>query len=175
MREWRSALPPEHRLKAAEAVAERLVELLDDVELVASFAAHADELDLAAFHRRWLADGKRLGFPRVTNPGEMEFHEVETLDALTPGAFGILEPPPHAAVSPSAFHAILVPGLAFDAAGNRLGFGGGFYDRALASAPEVLTIGVAYDAQLVTALPIERWDVPVRLLVTELRAVRTDA
>ena len=90
---------------------------------------------------------------------------------LRPGRYGVLEPPAQAAViRPEEGDLVLVPGVAFDRAGNRLGRGQGFYDRAFpASAPRPpLLIGVAYQIQLVDAVPHAETDRRVDAVVTEL-------
>ena len=94
--------------------------------------------------------------------------------ALVAGAYGILAPPPDAPpVVPDAFDLILVPGVAFDAEGRRLGRGGGHYDRVLASLPPRATsVGIGYDFQLVASVPCEEHDVPVDMVITEGRTYR---
>lgn len=74
-------------------------------------------------------------------------------------------------ISPVAFDAIIVPGIAFDESGNRLGQGGGWYDRVLAEAPHALKIGVAFECQMAPQLPRESHDVEMDLIVTEKRCV----
>jgi 5-formyltetrahydrofolate cyclo-ligase len=93
---------------------------------------------------------------------------------LAPGYCGILEPAADAApASPDEFDVILVPGIAFDQSCCRLGHGGGFYDRLLPQlAPGALTIGIAFDEQVVDSLPREEHDVPVDVLVTPTRVLR---
>ena len=81
------------------------------------------------------------------------------------GPFGIMQPPPdNEMVSPDV---ILMPLLAFDAAGNRLGQGGGHYDRALAALPGAIRIGVAWSVQQIDAVPADSWDIPMHAVVTE--------
>lgn len=87
-------------------------------------------------------------------------------DALTPNAYGIAEPPATAEkVVPAA---VLVPLLAFDASGHRLGYGGGYYDRTFEALARVLIIGVAYSGQEMPALPREPHDHRLDKIVTEL-------
>ncbi len=96
------------------------------------------------------------------------------LTALTSGAFGIWEPVPIPSrlVSPDAFDLILVPGLAFDLAGGRLGRGAGFYDRFLATLPQkTRLVGVALDEQIVEKTPRDAFDLPVDALATPSRLV----
>lgn len=105
-------------------------------------------------------DGKRVCFPRVEGE-ELTIHHVESWQGLAPGAFGIDEPDPWAEQVP--LHEIgvaVVPGLAWTREGNRLGQGGGFYDRLLPRL-ECASFGVGFDVQMVDDLPIEDHDVPV--------------
>ncbi len=109
--------------------------------------------------------GVHLVFPRVDGE-ELRFHRWDG-SPLVPGPFGIREPSATLpVVSPSELDVILVPGVAFDRAGNRLGYGGGYYDRVLAQ-PRGLAIGVAWSFQIVDALPVDPWDQPVDAILTE--------
>ena len=84
-----------------------------------------------------------------------------------PGPYGIREPAATLpVVAPRDLDVMLVPGVAFDPRGNRLGYGGGYYDRVLAARP-CLTIGIAWTFQVVDAVPMEPWDQPVDALLTE--------
>ncbi len=144
--------------------------------------------------RAW-AEGKTLCLPRCRPdaPGEMDMVECPGPEALQKGAFGIMEPDVGqcASARPGA-DLFIIPGVAFDARGYRLGFGGGYYDRflaqaiknagpgtgpALRAAPDApdaakprkapVIVGLAYSWQLVPALPREPWDIPVHALCTE--------
>ncbi len=96
------------------------------------------------------------------------------LTALTSGAFGIWEPEPASCrlVAPDAFDLVLVPGLAFDLNGGRLGRGAGFYDRFLATLPsKTRLVGVALDEQIIDQAPRDAFDLPVDALATPSRLV----
>ena len=89
-------------------------------------------------------------------------------EPLSPGAFGVLEPPEGPPLPPERLDAVLVPALAYDRRGFRLGHGKGYYDRFLARlSPQTLTIGWIPSALLLDDLPTDPWDQPVKLLVTE--------
>ncbi len=127
--------------------------------LVAGYSACGDEIGLSGFARALL-------YPRVTRDAPLTFHDCTTA-SLVPGALGIPEP---AAESPSAIPGIiLVPLIAVDTRGNRLGQGGGFYDRTLAllrATHAVVAVGVAWDMQRVPAMPADAWDAPLDALAT---------
>ena len=106
---------------------------------------------------RLAAMGKTVLLPSVQAPGEMVFKPYAGDEALSKGAFGIYEPDSGIADCAAADVAI-VPGVAFDKAGNRLGRGGGYYDRALAGLP-VYKIGVCFPFQLLDRVPSEAHDV----------------
>jgi len=114
-----------------------------------------------------LADAERL-LPRVQGR-RLEWARVDAWDDLVPGPFGIAAPPPDApARILRAGDVVLVPGLAFDARGWRLGRGGGFYDRAFPpDVPGPLLVGVAYAFQLLDAVPHDSRDRRVDAIVTE--------
>jgi len=118
-------------------------------------------------------DGKRVVYPRVCGE-QLEFCPVTDEAELVCGAFGICEP--QSAPLPLAeVDLLVVPGVAFDLGGHRLGFGKGYYDRTLADAPARLArVGFAYEFQVITQLPIAEHDCRLTTLVTEHRTLRFD-
>lgn len=123
--------------------------------------------------------GKRVIVPIVEAGRKLAFSELRDFDSeLAPGAFGILEPKPSSRrlVPVHKSDIIIVPGVAFDLRGNRLGQGGGYYDRLLGELasikPSPPFVGLAYEMQVVEKLPNVAHDVPINILVTELRALR---
>ena len=126
---------------------------------VAVYLASEEEIDLKDFIASALSSGCALAAPRW-NGGEYELVRLRDPDRLETGPHGISEPPAGPVVRPQEVRAWLVPGLAFTADGRRLGYGGGWYDRLLADAPDgVPKIGVAYDFQIVDSLPVEEHDI----------------
>lgn len=117
---------------------------------------------------------KKVYVPRVREK-EMEFHEIKDIKECTPGSFGILEPPEDAPVfvfneeMKKEDTLMILPGLAFDARGGRLGYGGGFYDRYLAKHPNCIKMGIAYDFQVVGEVVKDEHDIPVDILITDQR------
>lgn len=108
---------------------------------------------------------------RQDDPGQMDLACPTCMDDLAEGAFAIMEPnaekcPP---VKDSSPNIALVPGVGFDRKGNRLGFGGGYYDRLLGTdnMKDTLIVGVAYDFQLIDSIPTQPWDKPVDVVCTE--------
>ena len=108
---------------------------------------------------------------RPDRPGEMDLACAACEDELVPGPFSIMEPdavkcPPVNECRPDI---ALIPGVGFDRRGNRIGFGGGYYDRLLAteSMRNTLIVGVAYEFQLIDHIPTQPWDKPVHVVCTE--------
>jgi len=169
------------RQRAARAAAERLLELpeLADVTArrgcLAGFVAVRAELDPAAALNEARQRGARIAYPRVADDRtpRLRFHLAGEGD-LVPGRFGIPEPSPALPeVAAGDIDLMLVPGLAFDADGHRLGTGGGYYDEWLEQAgparPHV--VGFAYDFQVVGACPTEPRDQTVDRVVTDARVL----
>jgi len=170
----RRAIDPETRRSASEAVAARALALprLAAARSVLVFSAMPEELDPASIAAALRDTGVRTAYPRVDAPGRLTLHWSDGGD-LERGPLGILEP---AAASPEAdpreIEAVLVPGAAFDDSCCRLGLGGGYYDRLLAGLrPGTVTIGLAFDAQVVDSVPAEAHDVVLDYVVTPTRTL----
>ena len=110
------------------------------------------------------ADGKRVAVPKVFGR-EMRFIWLDDLDRLEISAFGVPEPVSDAPVADDDTALVLVPGLAFDARGHRVGYGGGYYDRWLSAHPGHPTVALGYGFQRVENIDAEEHDVPVDLVL----------
>ncbi|MEA2008429.1 MAG: 5-formyltetrahydrofolate cyclo-ligase, partial [Chloroflexota bacterium] len=109
---------------------------------------------------------KRWVIPRVLPGNQMAFHPYDPAKLIL-HTYGMWEPSPDCSiVSPTEIDLALVPGLAFDAQGWRLGFGGGFYDRFLCDYTGV-TLGIAYHSLFIERVPYGEYDIPMRFVVTE--------
>ena len=128
--------------------------------MIAAFAALPGEPDVLD---PWPGD-KRVALPRIAG-GDLVFHWVAGRDELLPGKFGIPEPCADASLAGNEFDLILVPGLAFDLRGGRLGRGKGFYDRFLAKA-HGLRAGLCFDDQIVGDVPLEPHDLRMDFVIT---------
>ncbi len=139
------------------------------------YCALAGEVPTDRIRHAYLAAGARLYYPRVAGKGSLAFYPHREGDGWETGPYGILEPSIPAGIEPrlSGWDIIVVPGLAFDRRGNRLGRGFGYYDRFLEGVPEsVPRVGLAYADQRVPEVPVDAWDVPVHALVTEEGVIR---
>ncbi len=140
---------------------------------LALYAPLKNEVDTALLFEAARQAGKQVFYPLVCG-NRLAFHEVETLGQLQRGSFGILEPcPVDTAVAYPDFDLMVVPGVAFDLRGHRIGFGKGYYDRYFAELTQVPTlVGLCHDFQICTELPAEGHDVRMHYLVTEARVVQ---
>ena len=141
--------------------------------VVLAYVGFGSELQTEAFVRRVLDDRKVLLLPRVNRGGRrLDLHEVkDPVQDLKAGTWGIREPNPDLCprVEPESIGFGLVPGVAFDVRGARLGYGGGFYDKLLAgcSGPGPFLVAAAFGLQMVDEVPLEEHDVRMNLIVTE--------
>lgn len=148
---------------------------LPPASLVAATLAQNGEIDPAPLAAALLAQGHGLCLPVVVAADKaLVFRAWKPGDPLLPGAFGIPEPLAHKpAVEPNV---LLVPLVAFDRRGNRLGQGGGYYDRTLAQRrrkPGVLAIGLGFSVQEAPSVPAASGDQSLDLIVTEKEIIRT--
>lgn len=139
---------------------------------VALFVSQDGEIDTAPLREQLHSAGRVIALPWIDPAGQMQFREHRAGDPLEPGRYNIPVPPASSPQTMPADLAIMVmPLVAYDAAGTRLGMGGGFYDRFLGPlAPDQrpLLLGLAHSAQRAKSpLPRADWDVPLNALLTE--------
>lgn len=183
----RNSLPPEERAKAEAAIRHHLFSLpvWKNAPLVCGYASMRGEIDMMPIRKQAVSLGKTYALPVTVSDsreGEMIFRRLSGLSAheLAPARFGILEPIetcPTLTNRDLAGALILVPGLAFDDFGFRLGYGGGYYDRFLrtlktAGIP-VTTVGLVFSVCRADTLPRESHDTPVDLIIDERRITAT--
>ncbi|MGH8630204.1 MAG: 5-formyltetrahydrofolate cyclo-ligase [Burkholderiales bacterium] len=164
---------PQHTAACA-AMTGSLIELAPyrRARTVSAYCSFGSEFDSAALLAEVLRTGKRLVLPRIDRAARrLVFHFVADLDArLVPGTWGILEPDPGRCpiVDLREIEFMLVPGVAFTRDCERLGYGGGFYDRVLAQLdPECRSVSAAFSLQIVDSLPAGPDDRRVDAVVTE--------
>jgi 5-formyltetrahydrofolate cyclo-ligase len=173
----RDALAPAWRAQASHAIEARIAAMETFVRARVVFLTlpYRSEWDATLLAQRALAAGKIVAAPRVDAAARtLHPYRIEDLARdVAPGYLGI--PEPRADCAPVALERIdwvLVPGIAFDTAGNRLGYGGGYYDRLLPGlARAVPRVAGAFEAQIVDAVPTAPHDIGVDCIATELRTL----
>ena len=166
--------PLAHRL-AFKAIPSPLARRLDTAQTVALYMGLDDEAPAQRLAAQLQAMGKTIALPRVLDRlGSMDFLAWRPEDQLFPGLFNTSHPEPSSApVTPDV---IFAPMLGFDRAMNRLGQGGGYYDRAFARHPDALRVGIAWSVQEHDVLPADPWDLPLDIILTEVELIEgTDA
>jgi 5-formyltetrahydrofolate cyclo-ligase len=133
------------------------------------YAALADEFPTRPIYEQGREAGVELLWPRMTPGGALEFAVCALWEDLRPGRYGVFSPPEEAvSCTLRAGDLVLAPGMAFDRAGQRLGRGGGHYDRALSGrAPGTVVFGVGFEFQRIDEVPVGPGDQPVDAVLTE--------
>ena len=175
IRQRRQQLSPEQQQQAANDLVSQALALpaLSYSQHIALYLANDSELDTFPLIQTLWQQGKQVYLP-VLHPfsaGYLLFVQYQQDTLLYPNKFGIPEPLPacHRLRPVNQLDIIFTPLVAFDAAGNRLGMGGGFYDRTLAQlAPDshCQVIGLAHNCQQVETVPTEAWDIPLKQIIT---------
>ncbi len=152
-----------------------------NVQRVLLYVSVRNEVDTTDLIQNALERGVKIYLPRCRpdEPGSMDIACIQCLTQLQKGAFGILEPHPNEcpAQTDAKIDVAIIPGVAFDRRGRRLGYGGGYYDRLLDgnNFETCLCVGIAYDFQLVDELPCEPWDKHMNAIVTEKEEIWPNA
>jgi 5-formyltetrahydrofolate cyclo-ligase len=174
LKEARNALVPETAAEISARVQSLLISsaAYGWVRTVVLYASKDNEVATDIILEHALASGRAVFYPRFQRSASvLELARVRDRSELVPGTFGVLEPFAEAEpFDPRHFPKLLivVPGVAFSLAGERLGRGGGHYDRLLSElGPHAITVGLAYSFQALDHLPQSRWDRRLNYLVTE--------
>ena len=172
----RARLSAEQRTEAARAIRDTLLSR-PEVQMAGTIAAYYSvgaEPDTRGLVYALWKRGSYVVLPVLRADGDLDWASYEGPDSLVPGPRGLREPgePPRGVDAVARADAVLVPALAVDQAGNRLGRGGGSYDRALARVgPLIPLIALIYDGELVDHVPAEPHDVPVRAAVSPANGI----
>ena len=165
----RRLLTPEEKEEKSRKICETLLSLpeVQKAKTFFSYMALADEVDLSYFHQKMEEEGKRIAFPITLGGGEMCAAIPAKEDGWTVGSYGIRTPVREKAeiLSEEEIDVILVPCVAFDREGNRIGHGAGYYDRC--DLLKTKTVLVAFESQHITRICTEDTDIRVPLVVTE--------
>ena len=181
MRGVRGAMPPSACAERSAGIVAGLssVEAVRGARAVALFWPMLErrEVDLRALDTALRERGVRIAYPSTDDRGSMTFRFVSDPAFMTDHALGYREPPADAReAAPGELDVIVVPALAVDPRGHRIGYGAGHYDRALGRhAPPATAIAAVFDFQLVAEVPDTAGDVPVAVVVTDRRTLVAEA
>jgi len=176
--EKRSKLTWEIIKEKSHIIEERLFNLEEyqKSNFIFSFISFKDEVHTHEIIKNSLNMGKRIGVPvTVIKPRKLLVSELKDFEKeLEIGYYGILTPKKEyqRILSPNIVDLVLVPGVAFDVEGYRVGYGGGYYDRFFSSLKkDVIKIGLCYDLQILSQVPRDPYDIPVDLIISENRLI----
>jgi 5-formyltetrahydrofolate cyclo-ligase len=168
----RNAMPPESITAKSDEIVRRLMELREirDSSTLMVFLSFGSEVLTDDLIRWGWSEGKRIVVP-LCRPESRELTpcRIDGFDELETGHYGIREPKAGRlrSVPRAEIDAVIVPAVAFDRRGYRVGYGGGYYDRFLPECPQAANIGAAFACQIVPEVPSDRYDLAVDRIVTE--------
>ena len=139
-------------------------------ETIACYVSVKNEVDTTRFIKHALDEGKRVCVPQTLGAGVLEHTRIRSLGELKPARFGLLEPSEGLEICPGELDLVIIPGVAFNNSGNRIGFGAGYYDRYLTGL-QVLKVGLAYDFQILQKVPDESHDIALDIIITQTRVL----
>ncbi len=162
IRQKKRAMTEEEICQRSEALGEsfRKSALYQQADTIYGYLPYNQEVRTVAMLEQAIRDGKRVAVPKVCGE-EMRFIYIEDMSAVEKGYAGIPEPVADGPVADDEKALVLMPGLAFDPQGHRIGYGGGFYDRFLEKEPQHPTLALCYEFQMLPHLETEEHDIPV--------------
>lgn len=171
----RRAIPPDEHAAMSAAICRRAVELplyRAAGTVHTYFGRIAGEVGTTLLLEDAWGAGKRVLCPRIGSEGELESREVRSMEDFVAGPMGLWEPDPRHAplVDPETIELVVVPGVAFDRGGHRLGFGAGYYDRFLTTT-DAARVALAFSLQIIDRIPQSPDDEPVDWIVTETEMI----
>lgn len=175
MRSMRESMPKEDRDKASHEIVSRLIEnsVYQQSTTIMAYASMPEEIQLNELFDHAFANNKILAIPLIIGRGTMRPVFLPTIEDLVVGDFGIMtvRQDCRTFVEFNDIDCIIVPGAAFDRQGNRLGLGGGYYDRFLKRVPNAKRIALAFDYQLIDSVPAESHDTKMNIIITESETI----
>jgi 5-formyltetrahydrofolate cyclo-ligase len=172
LRARRNAFEPASRIAAAGHIQTRLLDLdaIRDAKTWFTYVSSGSEVDTHELIHTLLARDDIVAVPRVIGLGEMVAQQIHSFDELRLGEFGILAPPPSESFT-GAIDVCVCPGVAFTECGDRLGAGGGYYDRYLAAHRPRIAVALAFEFQVQPELPVDEYDGRMDFIITEQRVI----
>ena len=162
IREMKQAMSLQEIEEKSRALGEKFVktEAYLQAKTIYGYLPYNQEVRTVAMLEQAIRDGKRIAVPKVYGD-EMKFIYLDDLSRVEAGYAGIPEPVDDGPVADDPTALVLMPGLAFDPKGHRIGYGGGFYDKFLTAEPTHPTVALCYEFQIVPHIPAEEFDIPV--------------
>ena len=162
IREQKRAMTPEQIETASRRLGELFINTpqYKNAKTIYGYLPYNQEVRTVPMLEQALRDGKRVAVPKCYGD-EMKFIYMDDLSKVEPGYANIPEPIADDPVAEDKTALVLMPGLAFTEKGDRMGYGGGFYDKFLAAEPEHPTMALCYSFQMVDTLPTAEYDIPV--------------
>ena len=160
MLEYRRCISAEEVAKKSKRIIDKILKTdsYKKADCIYAYISTRNEVNLRELIEVSWAEGKRVAVPRVSGQN-MFFFYVESYNDLTKGNFGILEPKDSAMQAEEKDALMIIPGVAYDKTGNRIGYGGGYYDRYLARNPYLRTIAIGYACQMTDKIEPEPTDI----------------
>lgn len=166
----RNAIPEVDRIRKSLRISEtvRNLKWYDLAEALLIYRNFRTEVDTSQLIEKAWEKEKKVFCPRV-NGKDMEFYLVESWNDFEPGSYGIEEPKKNCTVFSGQYEHVLaiLPGAAFDKNRHRIGYGGGFYDRYLAGHPNILTVAICFEEQIMEKVPSELFDICPQKIITD--------
>ena len=167
----RDALDEGYRLQAGKAAAEKVLEhpAVQKAEIIMIYMSFRSELSTVEIVENLRRQGKKLCFPLCEKAGIMHAYCPVDENSWKKGYMGIMEPDPEKSefIKPEDIDLVICPMVAFDSEKNRMGYGGGYYDRYLPRCSKALCMGIAFEAQRVDALIPDEYDRAMDVIITE--------
>ncbi|MBQ4522614.1 MAG: 5-formyltetrahydrofolate cyclo-ligase [Lachnospiraceae bacterium] len=172
IKEQKRQLSKEQILELSHFCIQKLNELecMEKYDVICPYVSYNQEVFTWDFIKQLRKDNKKVAVPKVCGD-EMEFYYIRQFSDLVPGAYGILEPDTRLLMTEQKA-LIIMPGLAFDEEKNRIGYGGGFYDKYLEKHPDFFKVALAYEFQIYQKLNTEQFDLKPDIIVTDKRVIR---
>lgn len=166
IREQKRAMTPQMVADASDALAKQFfaTAYYQNAKTIYGYLPYNQEVRTVPILEQALRDGKKVAVPKVYGD-RMQFIYMQDLSQVAPSDMGIPEPIGDEPVAEDKTALVLMPGLAFDKRGNRMGYGGGYYDKFLAAEPDHPTVALCYGFQMVDSIPTDDYDIPVDLVL----------
>ena len=166
IRQQKRAMTEEAIVTKSQKLCARLMEndLYKNAKTFYGYLPYNQEVRTTPLLEQAIRDGKRVAVPKCYGD-EMKFIYMDDLSQVAPGYANIPEPIEDGPIADDPTALVLMPGIAFDPEGHRVGYGGGFYDKFLAQEPDHPTVALCYDFQMMPHLETEEYDIPVDLVL----------